>query len=109
MAEVRFIDAHELERLMATGTAYLVDVREANEHAQARIAGAKLVALSTFDAAEITPGDGAALIFHCRSGVRCGKAAEHLLASGYTGEILRLEGGIIAWAEAGMPVETGDG
>lgn len=42
----------------------------------------------------------------CRAGSRSGEMAEFLADHGYRGE--NLEGGMQAWAEAGLPVRTPD-
>ena len=95
---------------MVRGEAVLVDVREPQEWAQARIPGAVLLPLSGFDPALVEVPPGKKLVFHCRSGVRCGAAAELLVASGLAPKdapIHRLGGGILAWAQAGLPIEQG--
>ena len=70
------------------GEVFVVDVREPAEHARERIHGAKLVALSAFDAAAIAPGPGQRLVLYCQSGVRCGMAAEQLANAGHGGHDL---------------------
>lgn len=83
----------------------LIDVRETNEHASERIAGAINMPLSTLDPAKIPAiPEGKKLVFHCRSGQRCGMAAGKLVAAGYGGEINRLEGGIMNWSACGLPI-----
>ena len=43
----------------------------------------------------------------CRSGRRSAQVADYLSAAGDFGEVANIEGGIIAWAHAGLPY-TGD-
>ena len=105
--QVVMLTADDVRARIADGTAYVVDVREAHENAQMRIAGAHLVPLSSFDSSQITPDDGQDLILHCRSARRCGIAAEQLVAEGYSGTIYRMAGGILDWVSADFPVETG--
>jgi len=102
-----FIDPKTLRSWMAAGDALLVDVREAHEYHQAHIEDSTLMPLSTFDPLAIPPHDGRKLVIHCASGVRCGVAAQQLLASGYNGHIHRLAGGIEAWYHAGGPIVQG--
>ena len=104
--QVVFIDPQDVQDLIDVGAAYVVDVREENEHAVDRIEEAKLISLSRFDPAEITPAAHQKLIFHCESGIRCGKAADLLIAQGYTGVVFRMTGGMKAWRAAGLPVEN---
>lgn len=105
--QVKFLEPAEVLAKLNDGTAYVVDVREPNEYAEAHIAGVPLMALSQFDPDAISPPDNKTLIFHCRSGRRCGLASEQLIAAGYKGEIYRMAGGLLAWTAAGLPVETG--
>lgn len=108
--DIRIESPATIHDWMSSGEALLVDVREPQEWAQARIPGAMLLPLSSFDPAAIDLPPGKKLVFHCRSGVRCGAAAEMLAASGLAPEgapIYRLAGGIIAWAQAGLPLEQG--
>ncbi|MBT4905662.1 MAG: rhodanese-like domain-containing protein [Rhodospirillaceae bacterium] len=105
--QVIMLTANDVRERIAGGTAYVVDVREPHENAQMRIAGAQLVPLSNFNSSQITPADGQDLILHCRSGQRCGIAADQLVAEGYSGTIYRMAGGILDWMSADFPVETG--
>lgn len=105
--EVIMLTPQEVQARIADGTAYVVDVREYNEHIEARIAGSALNPLSTFDAAKIQTPEGKELILHCRSARRCGVAAEHLIVTGFKQQIHRMAGGMLAWAEDGLPIETG--
>lgn len=87
--------------------AVLVDVRERNEYTEMRIPGSRLLPLSAFaEKFEELPKDRA-LVMQCRSGARSAKAAEYLLANGYT-DVVNLAGGILAWDEAELPVERGE-
>lgn len=103
-SRVHIVSAHDVKRWMEAGDVVLIDVREANEHAAEAIPGAVNLPLSTFDPAQLpaVPA-GKRLVFHCRSGVRCGTAAERALALGYAGEIFRLDGGIFGWKAVGGP------
>lgn len=105
--QVFFVSPAELAAWRDAGDAVIVDVREPHEYEQAHIAGATLLPLSSFDAARIPAADGKHLVFHCRSGVRCGLAAERAVAAGFTERIARLEGGILAWMRDGHAVERG--
>ena len=113
--DIRIESPATIHDWMVRGEAVLIDVREPQEWAQARISGAVLLPLSSFDPA-LVPAlvgvpPGKKLVFHCLSGVRCGTAAELLAAaSGLAptdAPIHRLGGGIIAWVQAGLPLEQG--
>jgi rhodanese-related sulfurtransferase len=100
------IDVHEASRRIADG-ARLIDCREADEFARSRIPGAVLVPLSDFAAqvdAALTPGVD--VLVQCRSGVRSARATDYLRNRGVNA--FNVAGGILAWAEAGLPVEEAD-
>jgi adenylyltransferase/sulfurtransferase len=76
----------------------LIDVREADEWAVARLPRAELIPLSQFQqraAAELSPDEP--LILYCHHGIRSGRAQGYLKAQGYA-DVLNLAGGIDAWA-----------
>jgi adenylyltransferase/sulfurtransferase len=76
----------------------LIDVREADEWAVARLPQAELIPLSQFQqraAAELSPDE--TLILYCHHGLRSGRAQGYLKAQGYA-NVLNLTGGIDAWA-----------
>lgn len=107
-AEVAFISPAELSALMADGKVVLIDVRTPEEFAEARLAGALNAPLQTFEPASIPMealvGDtGRETILYCRSSARSARAAA-LLSAQIKGKVRHLEGGIIAWQEAGLPV-----
>ncbi len=105
--QVYFVSPVEIDAWRKTGTALIVDVREENEWREAHIPGAILMPLSTFDPAQIPDPKGKHLVFHCRSGRRCGLAAEKAVAAGYSSVIERMEGGFLAWTAAGFDSEAG--
>jgi adenylyltransferase/sulfurtransferase len=76
----------------------LIDVREPDEWAIARIPQAELLPLSTFQqrfAAELSPEED--IVLYCHHGVRSGRAQDYLQAQGYS-KVKNLSGGIDAWA-----------
>ena len=84
--------------------AALVDIREADEHARERIPGARNVALSKLDEADIAARHGQTVILHCRSGARTTSNSARLAAkTGDACEALIVEGGLDAWRKAGLP------
>jgi rhodanese-related sulfurtransferase len=82
----------------------LIDVREHPEFASGRLAGSRLIPLGQLErrAAEMDPAQPVVCL--CRSGKRAAQAAETLSGLGLT-RVARLEGGLLAWEQAGLPLE----
>jgi rhodanese-related sulfurtransferase len=98
------ITALQARRLLDQG-AMLVDVREADEHAREKIPGARHVALSRLDQADIAVHEGKPVIFHCKSGARTLANAPRLAGKlGEACEAYIVEGGLDAWRKAGLPI-----
>jgi len=76
----------------------LVDVREPEEYAIARIPGSKLIPLRTVPERinELSTADD--IVVHCRSGVRSGQAVEFMKQAGYR-KVRNLVGGILRWSD----------
>ena len=83
--------------------ARLIDIREADEYARRRIRGSLSRPLSAFEAGAFTPSPGADTIFTCRTGMRTAANCDRL-AAGVQGDAFVLEGGVDAWAAAGLPI-----
>lgn len=99
---IHVVAAEQVKRWIEAGEVVLIDVREPQEHAAEAIPGALNLPLSSFDPAQLPQvPEGKKLVFHCRSGVRCGTAAERAMLLGYGGTIYRLEGGIFGWKAVG--------
>lgn len=91
-----------------TTGALLVDVRTAAEFEEAHIEGSVLHPLSALDAgviAKLAAGKSACVLI-CRSGGRARKAAEKLAANGFAATCV-LDGGVMAWETAGLPLVRG--
>lgn len=85
--------------------AILVDVREADEYAREHIAGARLHPLSRLSPAALPRSADKKLVLQCNSGNRTRQAAAQILAREPI-ELYHLAGGIQAWKQDGLPVET---
>lgn len=87
------------------GTLRVIDVREVSEFNDAlgHIAGAELVPLATVGAAAATWDKDAPVLMVCRSGGRSGRAAGLLAGMGFTA-VYNLNGGMMGWNSAGLPV-----
>ena len=87
------ISPNEARRLLDRG-AILADIREADEHAREKIAGARHLPLSRLDEADLALHQGSPVIFHCKSGARTAGSAPRLAQkTGATCEAYIIEGG----------------
>ncbi|TFD05058.1 adenylyltransferase/sulfurtransferase MoeZ [Cryobacterium sinapicolor] len=96
-------------RADGTDSFVLVDVREADEHAESSIPDAVLLPLGellTVSGMATLPRD-VPLVLHCHLGPRAERAATALDAAGFTGLTL-LAGGIVAW-DAAVDARTAPG
>ena len=89
--------------LLAADEAELIDVREGYEREAGHISGSLHMELTALaDAAADLPTDRA-LVFQCRVGARSAMAAFAFRRAGFDAH--NLEGGIVAWAACGLPIE----
>lgn len=94
----------ELKPLLPSGCC-LVDVREPVEHAEEHIVGAKQIPLGQLEKRCDEIDRDSPVVVMCRSGRRGEEAMKKLQAMGIT-DVRNLEGGILAWKEAGLPIGT---
>jgi adenylyltransferase/sulfurtransferase len=93
------ITATELKRRLDAGEdLQIIDVREPNEYAHARIPNTVHIplgqVLNRMD--EIDPSRET--VVHCKGGVRSARAIEALQRAGFQGKLINLAGGITAWS-----------
>jgi len=97
------LSPQEVQARIAAGRAVLVDIRESDEFARSHVPGAMSQPLSAFESAHLTIDPGADVVFTCRTGMRTAGACDRLAAR-VEGEAFVLDGGLDAWAKAGLPV-----
>ncbi len=85
----------------------MIDVREPYEHEAGRIAGGRLIGLTELGAAVETIDRDRPVVFYCRSGSRSAMATEAFRGAGYDAH--NMEGGLLDWAAAGLPLEPDGG
>lgn len=98
------LSPQDVQGRLATGRAVLVDIREPDEFARAHIASALSQPLSVLERAHLTVDPGTDVIFTCRTGMRTAGACDRLAAR-VEGDAYVLDGGLEAWAKAGLPIE----
>jgi adenylyltransferase/sulfurtransferase len=92
------IDARELQALrLQTPDLQIVDVREPQEWAIARIEGSQLIPLRTLPARAAELDRSRPLVLLCHHGIRSARGLEVLRSAGFT-RIQHLRGGIEAWS-----------
>ena len=99
------ISPQAAHKLIQEQQAVLIDVREPDEIRSLRIPSALLQPLSVLD---ILPEDGnkdKPAVYFCRSGRRTTAQMEKLDRRGHTAAYI-IDGGILAWRESGLPVES---
>ena len=96
---------HDLapQRVAEMKDAQLVDVRTAAEYETSHIEGARHVPLDQLPGTADQLDREKPLILYCRSGERSQMAVEAFRASGW--DAYAMTGGLLAWAEAGLPLE----
>jgi rhodanese-related sulfurtransferase len=96
------------QKIVAGENLYLLDVRTPREYAQVHVPGAILEPLETFQIAKVkgqtSNSPDAPLYILCQSGSRAREAISRLEAAGVSRCVL-VEGGTLAWLQAGLPVE----
>ena len=93
------ISATELNELMKAGEdVQLIDVRQPDEYAFAKIPGSKLIPLGEIIRRmdEIDPNRET--VIHCKMGGRSARAIDALKQAGFMGNLRNLRGGITAWS-----------
>jgi rhodanese-related sulfurtransferase len=93
----------KVKALLDAGEIQLVDVREDYEWEAGRIAGARHIEMERLAGEAATIDRATPVVFSCRVGARSGMAAQAFRASGY--DAYNLEGGLLAWADRGLPLE----
>jgi rhodanese-related sulfurtransferase len=92
----------------AQENALLLDVRTPAEFESEHIAGSTLHPLDQLDCSAVQKlaSEKSACVLVCRSGNRAKQAAEKLAAHGVE-NLQLLEGGVLAWESAGLPLKRG--
>jgi rhodanese-related sulfurtransferase len=98
------IDPAKLDSMLAeVSPLQLIDVRSTEEFVRGAIAGAQHIELAALPARREELDADAPVIVYCLSGARSAQACIYLAQQGFS-DLYHLEGGIAAWARAGLPV-----
>ena len=85
----------------------IVDVRWPNEWEAGHVEGALHIPQDELEDRAREIGRWRPVVTVCRGGGRSAAAAEQLRAEGF--EVESLDGGLLAWADDGLPLTSGDG
>lgn len=100
------IDAPEAVRRMNHDDAVVLDVREDQEFSEGHIVNALHIPVGVLDKRldELEAHKDKPIIVYCRSGDRAARASATLHKQGFTA-VFKLNGGVLAWRAANLPVE----
>ena len=100
------VSSDEFARIIGdTDTVQLVDVRTKEEYEEGHISNALLIDYYSYNFEEqaiAKLSKEKTVAVYCRSGRRSASAAQKLVKLGY--EVINLDGGILAWERAKMPI-----
>ena len=97
------ISVNELHEFLENDQVVLIDVREEFEYKAHNIPGAHLIPLASLNKSKLPVSDKPYVI-HCKLGGRSAKACMQLLAEDPNLDVSSVDGGIIAWQDAGYKV-----
>lgn len=98
------VDVATVYSLQDSADVFLLDVREPDEYAAGHIPGITLIPMGEVAARLSEIPTDREVIVTCRTGNRSGQVADFLREQGFS-NVHNMEGGIVAWEEAGYPVE----
>jgi rhodanese-related sulfurtransferase len=99
------ITVAELQAMMKQGGLLLLDVRTDAEVARGKIPQGDSLPLHLLPLRLSGMDKNCTTVFYCQMGGRSGQAAAFAAANGFT-EVYNLQGGITAWTQAGLPIES---
>jgi rhodanese-related sulfurtransferase len=97
------ISPHDLKSLLDVGQCCLLDVREPVEHAEEHIVSARSVPLGQLEQRVGEVDSAKPVVVMCLGGKRGEQARVKLQRLGFA-SVRNLEGGLLAWKAAGLPV-----
>ncbi|HRW07774.1 MAG TPA: rhodanese-like domain-containing protein [Caldilineaceae bacterium] len=98
------IDPETVAAIKERADVFVIDVREQWEYDEAHIPGVNLLPMNTIPSRLSEIPTDKTVVLTCRSGNRSGQVFQYLKQQGFT-NIHNMQGGIVAWQGAGLPVE----
>jgi len=99
----RNISVTEMRAMMQQGSLRLVDVRTVAEAARGKILEGESLPLHLLPLRLSSMDKSSTIVFYCQVGGRSARAANLAAANGFT-DVYNLQGGIMAWVGAGLPI-----
>lgn len=103
MADFKNITVDELQAMLQQGALRLVDVRTDTEVAHGKIPQGESMPLHLIPMRINEMDKAATTVFYCQMGGRSAQAAAFAAGNGFA-DVYNLQGGITAWARAGLPI-----
>ncbi|MBU6460631.1 MAG: rhodanese-like domain-containing protein [Proteobacteria bacterium] len=103
MSNFKTIEVGQLDAMRSLDGFRLIDVRTVEEVATGIIEGAEHIVLNHLPQHAVSIDAKTPTVFYCRSGNRSGQACAFFAARGYQ-NVYNLQGGVLAWAAAGLPL-----
>lgn len=104
---IRVVDPETAAPLVDDPAITVIDLRTPEEFAEGHLAGATMIDFYADDfrdrLADLDPDES--YLIYCRSGNRSGQTREIMAELGF-GDVVDVDGGIVAWSGAGLPVVT---
>ncbi len=101
------LEPTEVAAKAEAGEIELIDVRRDYEHEAGHIAGSRHIEMNDLTAQSDSIPKDRPVVFYCRGGRRSAMAAEAFSQAGFDAH--NMTGGMVAWAEQGLPLEPPDG
>jgi len=98
------VDVQTVFDIQGLDDVYVLDVREQIEYDEKHIPGVTLLPISEIQSRLDEVPKDKEVIITCRTGNRSDQVTQFLLQNGYD-NVHNMQGGIVAWEEAGFPVE----
>ena len=97
----------QVAELVEQGGVQLVDVRETEEWAAGRIAGATHIELAELSQRQGEINRDGPVVFYCKSGARSAMATDAFAAAGF--DAYNMTGGLLEWKARGLPLDPPGG
>ncbi len=105
MSNIIEINAKTLKEWMENREAILIDVREIAEYNEAHIPDSILIPVNDCTPAIVPHNPNKKIVFHCKAGLRGGKACTTCAIAMPEKTVYNLIGGIDSWIEEGYDIE----